>query len=119
LNRIASIFAGILLLALLAGCGKDPPEKTDAELGLNAQQASGRQVYRLYCAGCHNAYSSAPLNGKSLKGLFQKKFLPSGLPANDRFVGQTILHGRAMMPASGGSLTPQQFDDLLAYLHTL
>jgi mono/diheme cytochrome c family protein len=118
-SRVGSIFAGVLLAAVLAGCGKDAPEKTDAELGLNAQQSSGRQVYRLHCAGCHNAYSSAPLDGASLKGLFRKKYLPSGLPANDRFVGHTVQQGRGMMPALGGSLTPQQFDDLLAYLHTL
>lgn len=119
MNQFPSILAGILLAALLAGCGKDAPERTDAELGLTAPQAAGRQVYRLDCARCHNAYSSASLDGRSLKGLFQKKFLPSGLPANDRFVGQTILQGRGMMPAFGGSLTSQQFDDLLAYLHTL
>jgi mono/diheme cytochrome c family protein len=118
-RRFASLIAGILLAALLAGCGKDAPEKSDAELGLNAQQAAGRQVYRLACARCHNAYSSAPLDGRSLQGLFRKKYLPSGLPANDRFVGQTIQQGRGMMPAFGGSLTSQQFDDLLAYLHTL
>jgi hypothetical protein len=41
------------------------------------------------------------------------------LPANDRFVWQTIRQGRGMMPAVGGSLTPQQFDHLLAFLHTL
>ena len=119
MRRFASLTTGVLLAALLAGCAKDAPEKSDAELGLNAQQAAGRQIYRLACARCHNAYSSAPLDGPSLKGLFLKKYLPSGLPANDRFVGQSIQQGRAMMPAFGGSLTSQQFDDLLAYLHTL
>jgi len=54
-----------------------------------------------------------------MKGLFKRKFLPSGLPANDRFVKQTILNGRGMMPAFGESLSPEAVDDLIAYLHSL
>ena len=30
-----------------------------------------------------------------------------------------VLYGRPMMPAMGSQMTPQQRDDLLAYLHTL
>ena len=106
------------LLFLLAGCGK-APEKTDAQLGLNAQQAQGRVVFQTYCASCHHAYSTAGSRGPSLAQLFRKKYLPSGLPANNRFVGQTIMGGRGMMPPVGTELTPQQFKNLMAYLHTL
>jgi mono/diheme cytochrome c family protein len=116
--RTGLIFAGALLLAMLAGCG-DAPEKTDAELGLNAQQASGRRVYQTYCAACHKAYSSSGMKGPGLKRLFRKPFLPSGLPANDRFVRQSVVGGRGMMPPLGDSVTEQQLSDLLAYLHTL
>jgi mono/diheme cytochrome c family protein len=34
-------------------------------------------------------------------------------------VTATVLHGRGMMPAMGGSLEEQDLSDLLAYLHTL
>lgn len=102
----------------MAGCGK-APAKTDAELGLNAQQSRGRRVFQVYCSSCHHAYSSAGSKGPSLKALFKKRYLPSGLPANDRFVGQTIVGGRGMMPGFGGALTEQQLTDLMAYLHTL
>ncbi|HVB98650.1 MAG TPA: cytochrome c [Candidatus Dormibacteraeota bacterium] len=112
------IFPGAALLFLLAGCGKAPP-KTDAQLGLNAQQASGRGVFQTDCASCHHAYSSAGSMGPSLKGLFRKRYLPSGLPANNRFVEQTIVVGRGMMPPAGGGLSEQQLADLVAYLHTL
>jgi mono/diheme cytochrome c family protein len=108
-----------VLLALLDGCGGPAPEKTDAELGLNAQQAAGRQIYQQYCAACHPAYSSSGDKGPGLKGVFRKPFLPSGLPANDRFVGQSIRMGRGMMPPMGDALSESQLDDLLAYLHTL
>ncbi|HEX4001788.1 MAG TPA: cytochrome c [Candidatus Acidoferrales bacterium] len=112
---------GIALAAAMvisaAGCGD--PNRTDAELGLNAQQAAGRQVFQHYCAACHNAYSSSGSKGPSLKKLYEKQFLPSGLPANDRFVEQTIVNGRGMMPPQGDALSQQQLDDLVAYLHTL
>lgn len=99
--------------------GKDLSKEADAQLGLNAQQSAGRAVFNNYCAACHYAYSSSGSKGPGLKHLFRKKYLPSGLPANDRFVERTILGGRGMMPAQGGSLTDQQLSDLMAYLHTL
>jgi hypothetical protein len=34
-------------------------------------------------------------------------------------VMEVILHGRNLMPPSGGDLTDQQLQDLLRYLHTL
>lgn len=105
-------------LAFLAACAKTAP-KTDAELGLNSQQAAGRRIFQADCASCHHAYSSAGAQGPSLQGLFKKSYLPSGLPANDRFVRNTIVGGRGMMPGFGATLTDQQVEDLLAYLHTL
>jgi|HubBroStandDraft_2_1064218.scaffolds.fasta_scaffold820284_2 mono/diheme cytochrome c family protein len=100
------------------GCG-DPPIKTNAELGLNEQQAAGRAVFDHYCGACHEAYSSSGKKGPSLKNVFGKQSLPSGLPANDRFVLQTITSGRGVMPPFGETLTQDQIDSLLAYLHTL
>ena len=108
----------LALMGFLAACGRAKP-KTDAELRLNAQQASGRHIFQMDCSTCHHAYSSAGATGPSLKGLFKRRYLPSGLPANDRFVRGTIVGGRGMMPGFGGALTTQQVDDLLAYLHTL
>lgn len=120
MNRTAIVIAGlIVILTLACGCSEDRSSKTDPQLGLNAQQANGRHIYQQTCIPCHDAHSVPGQNGPSLKGLFKKSFLPSGLPANERFVRQTVLNGRNMMPAAGSSFTPQQLDDLLAYLHTL
>jgi mono/diheme cytochrome c family protein len=118
MRKIRFMLPGAALLFLLAGCAKAPP-KTDAQLGLNGRQAQGRRVFQEHCASCHNAYSSAGSMGPSLQGLFRKRYLPSGLPANDRFVVQTIVSGRGMMPPAGGALSDQQLADLMAYLHTL
>jgi mono/diheme cytochrome c family protein len=104
---------------LLSGCGKDPAKMSDAELGLNAQQAHGRKVYNMYCLGCHPAYSSRGNKGPGLKKLYQKPYLPSGLTATDEHVMQSIVRGRGMMPRFGDQLDQQELQELVAYLHTL
>ncbi len=112
----------LLLLSLalaLAGCESRPPYKSDAELGLNPQQARGRALYDTYCLRCHEAYISGGKNGPTLMGVFKKKELPSGAPANDERAGEVILRGRAKMPAFSDRLTPEQAQDILAYMHTL
>lgn len=117
-GRIWILGLAAALVIGLAGCDSEP-RKTDAELGLNPQQALGRRVYDARCAECHYAYSTRNLRGPSLHGLFKKQFMTSGIPANDERVTDVILLGRAKMPAFQQKLTQQQFDDLMAYLHTL
>lgn len=115
-------FAGIavlLLVTCLAGCDVER-RKSDAELGLNPQQAAGRRIYDRHCDQCHEPYSSHGRKGPGLKGVFKKQYLPeSGLPANDDRVGEIIRLGRSKMPAFGQTLDAQQVQDLLAYMHTL
>ena len=53
------------------------------------------------------------------RGSFRKPYLPSGAAANDARVTAVILRGRNMMPALGNTLSDQQLQDLMAYLHTL
>ena len=106
-------------LVLSSGCDVQR-RKSDAELGLNPQQAAGRRLYDRYCDRCHEPYSSRDKKGHSLQGVFKKQFLPqSGMPANDERVGEIIVTGRNMMPAFGQTLSQSQVQDLLAYLHTL
>jgi mono/diheme cytochrome c family protein len=108
----------LVLAVVLSACDAEP-RKTDAELGLNPQQAAGRRVYDARCAECHYAYSTRNLRGPSLHGLFKKQFMSSGIPANDDRVTDIILLGRAKMPAFQNKLTQDQLDELMAYLHTL
>lgn len=118
-RRLALVAAiSFIVITILSGCDVEP-RKTDAELGLNPQQARGRRVYDSRCAECHFAYSKSNLKGPSLNGLFKKQFMKNGMPANDERVTDIILLGRAKMPAFQNKLSQQQLDDLLAYLHTL
>ena len=108
----------LVLLTALAGCDAEP-RKSDAELGLNAQQARGRRVYDARCTECHYAYSKRDLRGPSMHGLFKKQYMSSGIPANDERVIDIILMGRAKMPGFQNKLSIDQVADLVAYLHTL
>ena len=108
-----------LALATVSGCDVER-RKSDAELGLNPQQAAGRKIYDQYCDRCHEPYSTRGKKGPGLKGMFQHKYLRlSGLPANDERVTDIIRLGRNEMPAFSQTLNQQQIEDLLAYLHTL
>jgi mono/diheme cytochrome c family protein len=110
---------GAMVLVACSGCDVQR-RKSDSELGLNPQQAAGRRIYDQYCDRCHEPYSSRDKKGRSLQGVFKKKFLSeSGMPANDERVGEMIVTGRNMMPAFGQALSQSQVQDLLAYLHTL
>lgn len=110
---------GVFVLASSLGCDLER-RKSDAELGLNPQQAAGRKIYDAECARCHEPYSTRAKKGPGLQGVFKKKYLSeSGLPANDERVSDIILLGRKDMPAFRQKLNDQEVQHLLAYLHTL
>lgn len=111
------VLAAAVLLAALQGCRSvAPPKPLDQ---LTATEQSGHAVFVQHCSTCHHDRSDAPLNGPGLAGLYKKPYLPSGAPANDDRVRNTILHGRGNMPAQGYALTDDELHDLLQYLHTL
>jgi mono/diheme cytochrome c family protein len=111
--------SSLLALSMLCGCEAER-RKSDAELGLNAQQAAGRRIYDAYCDRCHEPYSTGGKKGPGLKGVFRSKYLAlSGLPANDERLGDIIRVGRHEMPGYSQVLSQQDLEDLLAYMHTL
>jgi mono/diheme cytochrome c family protein len=120
-HRKFSLRIVILAAALLSSVACDVERrKSDAELGLNPQQAAGRKIYDAECDRCHEPYSTRGKKGPGLKGVFQHKYLSlSGLPANDERVSNIIRMGRNEMPGYGQKLSEQDIQDLLAYLHTL
>jgi len=116
---VAATLAALLVSILLPACEVER-RKSDAELGLNPQQASGRRVYDADYDRCHEPYSTRGKKGPALKGMYQHKYLSlSGLPANDERVSDIIRLGRNEMPGFSQKLSPQDLQDLLAYLHTL
>ncbi len=100
----------------LTGCRSTPPPTPLDQL--NAQQVQGHQYFVAHCSQCHYDREEGPLHGPSLLCVFKKPYLPSGAPANNDRVAETILHGHKLMPAQPDT-DPSDLDDLLAYLHTL
>jgi mono/diheme cytochrome c family protein len=86
---------------------------------LTPQQAEGKHLYEVRCAHCHEendlALKKVP---PDLHGLFDRKTLPSGIPATEDAVRRNVLVGRGMMPGFNGRFTEEQMAALLAYLHT-
>jgi len=116
---LVGTLAALLAIAALAACDVER-RKSDAELGLNAQQSAGRRIYDAECGRCHEPYSKRGKKGPGLKGIFQHKYLSlSGLPANDERVTDIVRVGRGEMPSYSQKLSSQDVQDLLAYLHTL
>jgi len=116
---VAVAIAVLTLILATTACDVER-RKSDAELGLNSEQAAGRKLYDNYCDRCHEPYSSRGKKGPSLKGVFKRQYLDlSGLPANDERVTDIIKNGRAKMEGFGQVMNDQQIKDLLAYLHTL
>jgi len=117
--RGLKVLAAGLAMIILAACDVER-RRSDAELGLNAQQSAGRKLYDNYCDRCHRPYSTKGKKGPGLKGVFQHQFLPqTGLPANDDRVTDIMRNGRPDMPGYSQVLSAQDIQDLLAYMHTL
>lgn len=107
----------LLLTALLVlcGCSGKDAQKTP----LTASQLRGQRLYEASCARCHRADSREPLNGPGLKGMYSRKYLDNGLPANDERVSEILRRGRRTMPGFGELYNDAQMNDLIAYLHSL
>jgi len=123
LNRLFPCLRVFLLIALavsaLSACDVER-RKSDAELGLDPQQAAGRKLYDNYCDRCHEPYSSRGKKGPSMKGIYKRQYMElSGLPVNDDRMFDIIKYGRSKMEGFGQSMSDQQIKDLIAYLHTL
>jgi mono/diheme cytochrome c family protein len=111
--------AAVLLLVTFFACDVER-RKSDVELGLNPQQAAGRKLYDNHCDRCHEPYSTRGKKGPGLKGVFKQPYLSiSGLPANDDRVTDIVRLGRKEMPGYSQTLSPQDIEALLAYMHTL
>jgi len=101
----------LVIAASLAGCRSTPR--------LTPQEAEGKHLYQVRCAHCHEdndlALKKVP---PDLHRLFDRKTLPSGIPATDEAVANNVLKGKGMMPGFAGRFDQEQMAALLAYLHT-
>jgi len=104
----------VLLLFTLPGCSYWENRRAKAI-------AHGNDLFEMHCSGCH---SRKRLDlGKvppDLHGVFDRRVLPSGRSATDALVRSTILTGRSgIMPSFEGSLSEEDIEAIILYLHTL
>ena len=109
---VATVVAMAAGLAIaLSGCRSTPQ--------LTPQEEAGKHLYQVRCAHCHEdndlALKKVP---PDLHGLFDRKTLPSGIPATDAAVADNVLKGKGLMPGFAGRFDQEQMAALLAYLHT-
>jgi cytochrome c len=78
----------------------------------------GKKVFE-QCAVCHNAETAETKVGPALKGLFQRKKLKNGKSVSDENVLAVINSGGGGMPSFAGTLSDEEKDNLLAYLHAI
>jgi cytochrome c len=80
--------------------------------------SDGQRLFQ-QCSGCHSAETSEKKGGPSLKGLFRKRVLSNGAPANERIIRLRIKNGGDGMPSYDRILSSKELDRLVAYLKTL
>lgn len=102
-------------LLLLGGCAEKEKERPP----LTPSQLRGQKLYNASCLVCHRTDSVEGKNGPGLKGMYERKFLTSGLPANDERVEEIIRRGRRSMPGYDKMYSDEQIKDLIAYLRSL
>ena len=102
------------LLSASSGCSYSARRKAQAV-------TRGNLLFAMHCQGCHTGrrvdLEKVP---PDLHGLFDRKYLPSGRSATEDMVRSTILTGRSgIMPSFEGSLSDEDIQAIILYLHTL
>jgi cytochrome c len=78
----------------------------------------GKRVFQ-HCSGCHSAETSEKKVGPSLKGLFRRRELLNGTPANEPTIRLKIKDGGGGMPPYDQVLSAKELDQLIEYLKSL
>jgi mono/diheme cytochrome c family protein len=117
LRRMAVWECALMALAsvAMAGCSRFGNRRKAQEI------TRGQILFETHCGGCHSGKKlTVGIQPPSLVGIFQREFLPSGLPATNADVRSTILNGRSgIMPSFQNILSNRDINDIIEYLHTL
>ena len=120
---LAWVLAAALTLVGASCSGQQDRSSAGARATVTTAAARGEAIFYAKCAVCHEARPGTPGAGSSLKGIFQRPpyQLADGTEINgtEESVRDFILHGNSNMPPMDTALSPQELEDVLAYLHTL
>jgi mono/diheme cytochrome c family protein len=112
--RLVCLLAFAFLLAGPSSCSHGESRRAKAI-------ARGRDLFALHCSGCHGRKRlDLGIVPPDLRGIFDRRFLPSGRSATEAVIRSTILTGRSgIMPSFEGTLSAADIQDIILYLHTL
>lgn len=115
--RLAAILAVAFIVPLMILSAENTKKEEPAS---QATLDAGQQVFKKNCNLCHFPDKADKKMGPGLKGLFSLKELPeSHQPADEKTIRGQIMNGTKKMPGFAKKLSPEQVDNLIAYLKTL
>jgi mono/diheme cytochrome c family protein len=103
----------VMVVILLVG-GQDP----NVGAADPPDVSNGRKIFNRYCSGCHGAQGQGdgyPLLGRAPANLTS----PATTEQSDEELIRTLHEGKPNMPAWKYRLSPQDSNDVLAYVRTL
>lgn len=105
-QQVASKVLAVTVMLLLSWAGEPP---------------GGEKIFATLCGACHHAHSREVKVGPGLKGFSRhKNARRRGKPAGGRdALRARVEQGGGGMPAFREMLTPEELDELLAYLRSL
>ena len=124
-SKVGWNLAAVVALALLVASCSRPRERSSAgaRVAVNTAAGRGEAIFHAKCSVCHEARPGTPGAGSSLKGIFQQPphQLADGtaIDGTEESIREFTLRGNRNMPPMDTALSPQELEDVLAYLHTL
>lgn len=120
------ICGGILAVSLTTMMAASQKSKAHAKKNAASPKAAepsgdaakGKEAFE-QCAVCHNADTDEKKVGPALKGLFAKTKMETGKKPTETNVRAKIDEGGNGMPAYKETLSAEEKNNLMAYLHTL
>ena len=107
---LKKLFAFLLVAVTLLGFAIQPPALADAN------PASGGQVFAANCNACHMGGKNVIMANKTLSKADLAKYLKGFSDDAQAAIAYQVTNGKNAMPAFKGRLTPQQIEDVSAYV---
>jgi cytochrome c len=117
--RGISIKKSLLTAGCMAVLAASPMVFGQAKKAAAGDATKGKDVFESNCSVCHNADSAEKKMGPGLKGLFKKEKLNNGKKPTEANIRALINAGGNGMPSYDDMLTPEEKNDVVAYLKTL
>jgi mono/diheme cytochrome c family protein len=114
--------AGVIVLGSTTSAQQAPPPVPAPAAPLTAGEKAGRTLFQSRCAMCHVGQEPASEMAKPVadrRPATMGPLLSKANTTNDAAVRQKITDGSVRMPGYKHAMTPQQIDQVIAYMKTI